>query len=121
RPAAPTRATRRRAPRGPLHDGSGAEPPTADARRGARDLRAPRSASGRARDRDGGGDPVIGRLVLAAAIAAMTPAEAVAADRVYALVVGNNEPPPSPAGDGLSTLRYADDDAVRWAELLQQF
>lgn len=64
---------------------------------------------------------MIGRLVLAAAIAAMTPAEAVAADRVYALVVGNNEPPPSPAGDGLSTLRYADDDAVRWAELLQQF
>jgi hypothetical protein len=33
--------------------------------------------------------------------------------RQFALVIGNNEPPHS----GLSRLRYADDDAVRWAVL----
>lgn len=37
--------------------------------------------------------------------------------RRFALVVGNNAPP----RDGLVRLRYADDDAVRWAVLLQTF
>jgi hypothetical protein len=61
------------------------------------------------------------RAIAALFAAALLPLEADAAERVYALVVGNNEPPAGPAGDGLSTLRYADDDAVRYTELLQQF
>ena len=35
----------------------------------------------------------------------------------FALVVGSNRPP----RPGLATLRYADDDAVRWTVLFQTF
>jgi hypothetical protein len=55
-------------------------------------------------------------LVLAAALAAGTDAHA--GERTYALVVGNRVPPVS--HDGLKTLRFADDDAIRWAELLRR-
>ena len=43
------------------------------------------------------------------------------AKKTVAVVVGNNEPPPGAAGDGLTTLRYADDDAHRYADLLRRF
>ncbi len=39
----------------------------------------------------------------------------------YAVVIGNNAPPADKTGEGLSTLRYADDDAVRYYQLLSQF
>jgi hypothetical protein len=39
----------------------------------------------------------------------------------YAVVIGNNAPPADSAGEGLTTLRYADDDAVRYYQLLSQF
>lgn len=39
----------------------------------------------------------------------------------YAVVVGNNAPPVDASGAGLTTLRYADDDAVRYYKLLSQF
>jgi hypothetical protein len=55
-------------------------------------------------------------LVLAAALAAGTDAHA--GERTYAVVVGNRVPPVS--HDGLKTLRFADDDAIRWAELLRR-
>lgn len=47
--------------------------------------------------------------------------EASAAERAYALVIGNNLPPPPPEGEGLVALQFADDDAIRYAELLQRF
>jgi hypothetical protein len=43
-------------------------------------------------------------------------ADASAAERTYAVVVGNRVPPAT--HDGLRTLRYADDDALRYAQLL---
>jgi hypothetical protein len=54
-----------------------------------------------------------------AAIAAPVPAPALAAISVkrFALVIGNNAPP----HEGLPTLRYADDDAIRWTLLLRTF
>jgi hypothetical protein len=47
------------------------------------------------------------------------PAHAAPAGEVarFALVVGSNRP----ARDGLATLRYADDDAIRWTILLRTF
>jgi len=41
--------------------------------------------------------------------------------KTVAVVVGNNEPPAGASGAGLSTLRFADDDAHRYAELLRRF
>ena len=45
----------------------------------------------------------------------------VARAKTVAVVVGNNEPPAGAPGEGLATLRYADDDAHRYAELLRRF
>jgi hypothetical protein len=39
----------------------------------------------------------------------------------YAVVIGNNAPPADAPGERLETLRYADDDAVRFYKLLSQF
>jgi hypothetical protein len=64
------------------------------------------------------------RKVVAALVgtfACALPQTAVAGSKTYALVIGNNEPPPGADGKGLAALRYADDDAVRYAELLGQF
>lgn len=44
-----------------------------------------------------------------------------AAKKTVAVVVGNNQPPAGASGDGLATLRYADDDAHRYAELFKRF
>ncbi|MEM6295226.1 MAG: caspase family protein [Myxococcota bacterium] len=41
--------------------------------------------------------------------------------KTVAVVVGNNVPPEGAAGEGLATLRYADDDAHRYAELFRRF
>ena len=60
-------------------------------------------------------------LGLALALLWLAPLPASAAARTYAIVVGNNEPPASPAGDGLHALRFADDDAIRYAQFLNQF
>ncbi len=62
----------------------------------------------------------MGRVTLALVIAGLLlgASEARAAERTYALVVGNRVPPAS--HDGLKTLRFADDDAIRWAELLRR-
>jgi hypothetical protein len=63
---------------------------------------------------------VAGALAWGAAIAeaaapgAGAPAPAL---RRFALVVGHNRPPHA----GLATLRYADDDAVRWAALMRTY
>lgn len=54
--------------------------------------------------------------ILALVLFAATPAAARTVN--YAVIVGNNAPP---AGSTLSPLRYADDDAVRYDELLSQF
>lgn len=43
------------------------------------------------------------------------------AKKTVAVVVGNNQPPAGASGDGLATLRYADDDAHRYAELFNRF
>lgn len=43
-----------------------------------------------------------------------------AAKRTVAVVVGNNLPPPGASGEGLATLRYADDDAHRYADLFKR-
>lgn len=63
----------------------------------------------------------LGSLVLLTSLLWAYATSASAAVRTYGLVVGNNQPPAGPAGDGLSTLRYADDDAVRYDQLLRQF
>ncbi len=39
----------------------------------------------------------------------------------YAVVIGNNAPPADATSAALSTLRYADDDSVRYYRLLSQF
>lgn len=56
-------------------------------------------------------------FVFVAAFAARVEARVVS----YAVVVGNNAPPADKSGEGLTTLRYADDDAVRYYQLLSQF
>jgi hypothetical protein len=48
---------------------------------------------------------------------AAAPAKPARAVERFALVVGNNTPP----HPGLALLRYADDDALRWASLLETF
>jgi hypothetical protein len=53
----------------------------------------------------------------AAAPAAAAPAKPARAVERFALVVGNNTPPRA----GLALLRYADDDALRWAGLFETF
>ena len=53
------------------------------------------------------------------ALALMLPS--VASAKTVAVVVGNNEPPAGASGEGLSTLRYADDDAHRYAQLMARF
>jgi hypothetical protein len=42
-----------------------------------------------------------------------------AGEKVFAIVIGNNEPPVQ-HGEGLKRLRYADDDAVRYFHFLKQ-
>jgi hypothetical protein len=64
---------------------------------------------------------LVGWLGVLALWIGLAPGSAHAAVRTYAVVVGNNEPPGAPAGDGLHPLHYADDDAVRYAALLGQF
>ncbi|HET6584163.1 MAG TPA: caspase family protein [Nannocystaceae bacterium] len=51
-----------------------------------------------------------------AGVATVGPAQA--AERTYAVVVGNRVPPGS--YEGLRTLRYADDDAIRHAQLFER-
>jgi hypothetical protein len=55
--------------------------------------------------------------LVAAVLLAQPPAPEVAPARRFAVVVGWNAPP----RPDLPTLRYADDDAVRWAVLLRSF
>ncbi|MBV1861107.1 MAG: caspase family protein, partial [Nannocystaceae bacterium] len=59
---------------------------------------------------------VAGLIVSACA----TPRVAVA-KKTVAVVVGNNQPPKGEPGEGLATLRYADDDAHRYADLFKRF
>ncbi len=40
-----------------------------------------------------------------------------AAERTFTVVIGNREPPAAASGATLSTLRYADDDAIRYVQL----
>lgn len=61
---------------------------------------------------------MIRKALLAATLFALPTA---AHAKTVAVVVGNNEPPAGAPGEGLSTLRYADDDAHRYAELLRRF
>lgn len=63
--------------------------------------------------RRSGGAVLAAALVVAAAPAAIAGA---APDATHVLVVGNNLPPP---GEPLKPLRYADDDAVRFAGLFE--
>jgi hypothetical protein len=58
-------------------------------------------------------------MFLVAMLASATPATARTVS--YAVIVGNNAPPSEPHAAALSTLRYADDDAVRYYQLLSQF
>ncbi|MGE0867971.1 MAG: caspase family protein [Kofleriaceae bacterium] len=62
------------------------------------------------------------RLALIAVVASLAlvavPAEARTVS--YAIVIGNNAPPVDTAGEQLSPLRYADDDAVRYFQLLSR-
>jgi hypothetical protein len=58
-------------------------------------------------------------LIAAAALCALGGA-ARADSHTYALVIGNNAVPEGAAGQGLRTLRYADDDAVRFHQLLSR-
>jgi hypothetical protein len=51
----------------------------------------------------------------ASAAAANLPESGAGAVKRFALVIGNNRPPQ----EDLATLRYADDDAIRWAVLLR--
>ncbi len=48
-------------------------------------------------------------------------AEVGATERSVAIVVGNNLPPSGEGGEGLVSLRYADDDAQRYAEMFRHF
>lgn len=64
---------------------------------------------------------MIGRRMLCGLLAAVCMVPSVASAKSVAVVVGNNEPPPGASGEGLSTLRYADDDAYRYAELFRRF
>jgi hypothetical protein len=61
---------------------------------------------------------VIRRALIAASLFALP---SLAQAKTVAVVVGNNEPPAGAPGEGLATLRYADDDAHRYAELLRRF
>ena len=58
-----------------------------------------------------------GVLVLLATTIASASGKTVA----YAIVIGNNAPPASGTAEVLRPLRYADDDAVRYAELFGRF
>jgi hypothetical protein len=60
-------------------------------------------------------------FVLAFAALVALPLEADARPVSYAVVIGNNAPPADAPGEKLPTLRYADDDAVRYYKLLSQF
>ncbi len=62
----------------------------------------------------------VGRL--AAALAAFVYASPIPATaKTVAIVVGNNQPPAGASGEGLATLRYADDDAHRYADLFTRY
>lgn len=58
-------------------------------------------------------------IFVGAMLASATPATARTVS--YAVIVGNNAPPNEPQATALSTLRFADDDAVRYYQLLSQF
>ena len=60
-------------------------------------------------------------LVLLALVLGLLPSVADARPVSYAVVIGNNAPPADAPGEQLQTLRYADDDAVRFYKLLSQF
>ena len=62
--------------------------------------------------------PAIAAVVAAVIALGAAPAEARTVS--YAVIIGNNAPPSEP-GTALRTLRYADDDAVRYYQLLSQF
>ena len=57
---------------------------------------------------------------LAALLLPGSTAHAGEAAPAYAIVIGNNAPP-ADGGAGLARLRYADDDAVRYTQLLSRF
>ncbi len=58
---------------------------------------------------------------LVALVLALLASTADARNVTYAVVIGNNAPPADASGTGLATLRYADDDAVRYYKMLSQF
>lgn len=60
----------------------------------------------------------VGAALVAAMLVGLVGSAAHAADRTYAVVVGNRVPPASQ--EGLRTLRYADDDAIRHAQLFER-
>jgi hypothetical protein len=61
-------------------------------------------------------------MVTASACAALAPRVAAAATKVELLVIGNNQPPPGASADGaLSVLRFADDDAAAFYDLMSGF
>lgn len=61
------------------------------------------------------------RRFAAACLAFVCACPSVAASkRTVAVIVGNNQPPPGASGEGLATLRYADDDAHRYADLFRR-
>ncbi|MCB9654391.1 MAG: caspase family protein [Deltaproteobacteria bacterium] len=57
-------------------------------------------------------------LLLTSLLSAAAPGSE--ASEAYAIVIGNNAPPPN-SHDALKRLRYADDDAVRYYELFSRF
>jgi hypothetical protein len=59
------------------------------------------------------------RLAVIALLLCAGAAPARAASPAYAIVIGNNAPPAT--GEGLTPLRYADDDAVRYYQLFSRF
>ncbi len=62
-----------------------------------------------------------GRQLAAGLLAVVCATPSVAsAKKTVAVVVGNNQPPAGESGAGLATLRYADDDAHRYADLLRR-
>jgi len=62
------------------------------------------------------------RALLVLALVCMAgPAGAAGARVSYAIVIGNNAPPPNGTSETLQPLRYADDDAIRYYQLFSRF
>lgn len=59
--------------------------------------------------------------LIASLVVGVALGSSVAQAKTVAVVVGNNEPPSGTSGEGLATLRYADDDAHRYADLFGRF